>query len=109
MTKIKIWNKVYTVVFTNNKEDLLVKGKQCKASISYGKKIIWLDEKLKASRDNLSRAIMHEITHAFIYETKFTQAETYLEEDLCDFVAIYTKPIMQATERAIKGLLKEDK
>ena len=109
MTKIKIWNKLYEINFISNKKDLLVKGKQCRASISYGQKIIWLDEKLKTSQDNLRRAITHEITHAFIYETKFTQAETYTEEDLCDFVAIYAKPIIRATERAIKGLLREGK
>lgn len=57
-------------------------------------RVILIDDSLKAP--DLSATIIHELTHAFIWEYGFYQA-TFTQEVVCDFFGIYGKDIINIT------------
>jgi Zn-dependent peptidase ImmA (M78 family) len=54
---------------------------------------IYIDQNLPLDRKR--RALMHELTHAFLSVHNLSQQETYTEEELAEFVALYGREIYQ--------------
>lgn len=66
---------------------LFVDGTARQGACWCGKSIIYLSEEL--SGDQVSRVILHEITHAYIYATQAAIPESWDEESVCELIAIY--------------------
>ena len=48
---------------------------------------IYLSSELKG--DHVTRVVMHELAHAYIYSTQAIDVESWSEEDVCELIAIY--------------------
>ena len=78
---------IWKVEFTDDKEKLRVDGKVCGGRVHYKPRQIYIDKELPQS--DMRRTLMHEISHAIIYETQIEYKEFYTEENLCEFVGKY--------------------
>ena len=52
---------------------------------------IYISNEIKGNR--LKRTLAHELVHALIESSQIVKSESYTEEDLCEFMAIYAKPL----------------
>ena len=109
LTTIKINNSSYKVVFVNPNNHSLSTGSDT-AICNYIEKRIFISNSL--SDDELLPIIVHELTHAYIYEysqKQFTRDTTWDHEDLCVFMENYGISIVH-TALDIYNLLevKED-
>lgn len=66
---------------------LIVDGEKSWGATYFKSRIIYIDQSLDCT--TRGEVLRHEITHAVIYETQFTQKHKYSEEDICDFVGMY--------------------
>lgn len=94
-------------VFTADAHDpeLIADGRTCVGTTWCGHFKIFLSNELRGSR--LLRTIRHELTHAFIYSTQCEIPETFNEEQICEFVAIYGEEIV-AKSADIFGTVKNN-
>lgn len=65
--------------------------------------IIYLDKDLKKER--MKQTLIHELTHAYINECY--PSEIFDEEDLCNFIAIYSEDILTEANRIYKEVKSE--
>ena len=77
-----IWN----LEITDDAEKLLVNNKKCGGSIVYKERTIYIDSSLT---NDFQRVLLHELTHAVLYETQLQLSNSYTEEDMCEFVGKY--------------------
>lgn len=68
---------------------------------------IWISDELRG--DQVPRVVMHELTHAYIYSTQAITPESWSEEDLCEFVAIYGQEISEMCTLVCHELFPEVK
>ena len=94
---------IWKVEFTDDKEKLRVDGKVCGGSVHYKPRQIYIDKELP--ENDLRRTLMHEISHAIIYETQIEYKEFYTEENLCEFVGKYGDLVCEIC----RGILEEMK
>ena len=66
---------------------LMVDGTARQGACWCGKAEIYISNEVTG--DQVSRAIMHELAHAYIYSTQAIQPESWNEEDVCEMFAIY--------------------
>lgn len=76
--------------------ELIANGVDCAGTTWCGHFKIFLSNELRGSR--LKRTIRHEITHAFIYSSQCDIPETFDEEQICEFVAIYGNKIIEISD-----------
>ena len=90
--QVKINNLTWTIheVDTRNAE-LVVNGAQCFGVCKHYTQEIIIDESLKD--DAKLQVLKHELTHAFVRCHLLDYKESYTEEDLCEFVALYAEQI----------------
>jgi len=103
--KIKINNLEWKIeeVETRSSE-LMVDGNQCFGVCKFHSQEIFLDATLKS--DKLCSTLRHELTHAFLYCYMLESKKTYTEEEVCEFVALYSKQINDIVLDYIKEHLK---
>ena len=68
---------------------------------------IWISDELRG--DQVPRVVMHELTHAYIYSTQAITPESWSEEDLCEFMAIYGQEVSEMTKLVCMELFPEVK
>ena len=83
-------------VETNNSM-LLCNGQRVCGSCHFFHQEIYIDKSL--SNEKTYKTICHELTHAFLYETQIKEHETFDEEMICEFMAIYGKLIVDITDK----------
>ena len=66
---------------------LMVDGTARQGACWCGKAEIYISNEITG--DQVSRANMHELAHAYIYSTQAIQPESWNEEDVCEMFAIY--------------------
>lgn len=66
---------------------LMVDGTARRGACWCGKAEIYISNEVTG--DQVSRVIMHELAHAYIYSTQAIQPESWGEEDICELFAIY--------------------
>ena len=72
---------------------LLAEGKRCFGTCHYHPQEIYLSNSLKP--DAKYSTLCHELGHAFLMETQLDKkSENFSEEELCDFMGMYGKSIM---------------
>lgn len=79
---------------------LIVNNSPCYGTCHHNRNMIYLDETLTLERKK--QTLKHELTHAFISSFLLEQRETYTEEMLCEFVAIYSEKINEIVENYFK-------
>ena len=99
---VQIFRNNWTVLVTKSPKDLIVNNKQCKGCIVYKDSVIFLDENL-SDKDRL-RVLRHEVAHALLYETQISQKDCYTEEELCDFMAIYSPMVEEIVAEILKRM-----
>lgn len=100
--KVAIFGIDYSVEFVKDKKELLLNQRFCRGLTKYSEKRILLDNDLKGK--DLERVIKHELSHIYLYETQISLKDTFTEEELCDFVAIYADHIMEAFIKIISKI-----
>lgn len=88
MKEFRIYDNLWKVTLTDNKEDLIVDGKFCKGAIHYKESCIYIYS--DTSMKDRTRILLHELTHAILYDTQVELKTVYTEEDLCEFTAKYS-------------------
>lgn len=104
MKKFEIFGNVWSIEITENKDDLIVEGKFCKGAIHYKDSRIFIY--FDTSDKDRKRLLLHELSHAVLYETQIELKEKYTEEDLCEFVAKYGLYIIELYNNLIEYLTK---
>ena len=105
--KFLVYNYEWHVVLTDNKEDLMANGKLCKGCTHYTESTIFIST--DTSPKDRIRLLLHELSHAFIYETQIELKQSYTEEDLCEFMAKLGPAIMSVYKDLIPILLEDKK
>lgn len=101
--KIKIGNLEWTVLRAAAHEPVLVvDGLECTGTTWLGKAEIYIDETLQGSR--AMRTLVHELCHAYIFSTQAIRPETWDEEAICDFVAVYALEITKLASEVFNVL-----
>lgn len=83
-----------------NDHSLIVNNVPCYGACHHSINMIFLDETLQLERKK--QTLRHELAHAFIGSFLLELRETYTEEMLCEFVAIYSEGINKIVEEYFK-------
>ena len=73
-------------------DNLLIDGAWRQGSTHFDKQTIYLLESLLSDRKE--EVLLHELTHAFLYATQVNYYKDFDEENLCEFVALYSKSVV---------------
>lgn len=88
MMTIELMHQIWTIEkVPSNSPDLFVGNEFVRGACWCGHQRIVLSQDLTCSQ--ATRVITHELTHAYLYAYQVHVNETFTEEELCEFVAIY--------------------
>ena len=91
--EIHIAGQRWTVRLVNSHDpNLIINGDVCLGTAWPAKMEIYISNELTG--DRALRTIRHELAHAFLNATQCFHNETFTEEEVCDFVAIWAKDIV---------------
>ena len=82
--------------------ELMVDGTHCLGTTWPARLEIYVSNELCG--DRLKRTIRHELAHAFIASTQMVRPESYTEEDLCEFMAIYAEGLARCADEIDKSV-----
>lgn len=100
--------KTWTVYEVPPTDPNLKTGDSSNWGLTYFKdKDIYIDGDLKP--EHKIEVLRHEITHAVIFETQFTEVKKYTEEDVCDLVGTYGKIICELADKVMNELQRKIK
>ena len=105
-TKIKIIGKDYDVKFVYpyapemHKLDLKT-GERALGLTMYFEDAIYIVNDL--SEAETLRVLRHELTHAVIHETQFTEGASFDEEAVCELMARFAPLVCEAADKVMKG------
>lgn len=106
MMTISIYDSKWTVeVVDAHAPELFVNDVYCRGATWCSQQRICISKEL--SERIVYRVLVHELTHAWIWTTQAIMPETYTEEQICDFVAMYARDIVKMAESIIKELFHE--
>lgn len=101
MLTIRINGIDFTVALTNiDDENLIVDGTTRCGAIHYQNGEIHILDTLPPCL--MRQSIMHELTHAYICAYGFMRYPKFSDEQLCDFVAAYSKSICYDADAVMK-------
>ena len=100
---IRVNGYPWDIVFTSDNKNLIDRnGHICKGLVSYKEKIIYVDRNVP--REDIKHILKHELTHIYLYKTQLYVKETFSEEDICEFVAIYGSKIHNKVNNIMKRI-----
>lgn len=76
--------------------ELFVNGETVQGACWCGHSKIFLSDEL--DEPSLRRTLIHELTHAVLYMSQLEVSETFTEEQICNFVAIYGKMVVNTAD-----------
>lgn len=85
---------------------LLVDGKRCRGATHYFKREIYIDKDL--TPEDKKQTLIHELSHATLYDTQIELKEEYSEENLCDFMAMYGAGIIRVAEDYLRKQARDE-
>ena len=105
--KIKIADQLWDVEKVPAHDPaLMVDGSECFGTTWIGHLRICINGSLEG--DRARRTIRHELAHAYIWATQAVRPESWDEESLCDFVAIYGPQISRMADKVFEALFTVD-
>ena len=72
-------------------QELVINGNSCFGVCQYVNQRILIDNSIKD--DKKYQTLKHELAHAFLYCYTLDKKDTFNEEELCEFVAMYSDAI----------------
>jgi hypothetical protein len=57
--------------------------------------------------DKIARVLMHEVTHAVLGETPYSQRQRFDVEEVCDIVGYFVMPVLKDNPRVAEYILSE--
>lgn len=76
--------------------ELFVNGESLQGACWCGHSKIFISDELDDAA--LKRTLIHEIAHAVLYMSQLEVSETFSEEQLCNFMAIYGKMVVNTAD-----------
>ena len=105
--KIKIVDLVWDVEKVPAHDPaLMVDGSECFGTTWIGHLKICVNAGLVG--DRARRTILHELCHAYIWSTQAIRPETWDEEAVCDFMAIYGPQMAKVADKVFEALYLVD-
>lgn len=102
---IAVCNEVWSVSrVPTNSPKLYVDGHFCRGTTWIGHREIAIAEEV--SEEAALRVIRHELAHAYLASTQIRQIDEFNEEDLCEFVAIYSEALIMQARQVVQRLYK---
>lgn len=96
-TLYDIMDQLWTVrIVDAHDPGLFVDGIACRGATWLSSQQIFLSNEL--TEHTLKRVLIHELTHAVLYASQIELPEHYSEEQVCDFVAIYSETVLRHSE-----------
>lgn len=92
----KTWN-IFEVPGAST--NLYIDGKHCRGVTRYLEREICVSSEL--SPCDKRQTLIHELAHAFLYDTQIEIKDEYTEENLCDFMAMYADDIIAAVDSVL--------
>lgn len=90
--KIRINGLLWTIEEVDTRsQELVLNGNSCFGVCQYVNQRILIDNSIKD--DKKCQTLKHELTHAFLYCYMLDKKDTFNEEELCEFVALYSEEI----------------
>lgn len=86
---------------------LFVDSTACRGACWCGQAEIYISNELKG--DQISRVVMHELAHAYVYSTQAITPESWTEEDVCEMFAIYAWEMSALCQQVCSELFPEVK
>lgn len=80
---------------------LQMNGEYCGGVTSFDNKEIYLLRDTKNSYKY--KILLHELSHCVINDCLLSKPKNYTEEDLCEFVALYSRQIINIAEKYFKN------
>lgn len=77
------------------------KGNYCGGICAFDLKEIYLSKNLQLSYKR--KVLIHELSHAHLLDCLIKSTNKYDEEELCEFVAIYSQRILEIANEYFKG------
>lgn len=93
------------LVPTRNR-NLVVENNECFGSCNYTELTIYLDDSLQYSR--IKQTLSHELTHAYLHSYMIEMKENYNEENICEFVSLYSQHILDDCRKFMEFYRNED-
>lgn len=101
--KIDIAGLEWEIAFADaHSPELLVDGSPRRGATWCGHQKIFISNELSTAC--APKVIRHELVHAYIWSTQINLLESFDEEYVCDFLAIYGPQILEASEQIFKTL-----
>ena len=72
----------------------------------YRTRDIYIDEEL--DEDALDEVLLHELTHAMLFETQIKPTRKFDEEDVCETVGMYGRRIIELADKVHKKWSKQE-
>ena len=95
---IDINGQSWSIIEVDEKDDRLkVDDKECWGTCKYDCQHIYLCK--QAMLGKKKQTLIHELSHAFVYEYLLKIQESYDNEDLCEFVAKYGERIVLSANK----------
>ena len=86
--------------------NLVVDNSQCFGSCNYSELTIYLDNSLPYTR--MKQTLSHELTHAYLHSYMIEMKQSYNNEDICEFVAMYSQHILDDCRKFMEFYRNED-
>jgi hypothetical protein len=81
-------------------DGLLTDGKVNWGTTHFKSKKIYVDNSL--DDEDIYEVLVHELTHAVLFETQVKEVKKYNEEDVCEMMGMYGKIIIDLAEEVLK-------
>ena len=94
-TVFKINKTKWTCLFVSQHDETNSSIRGNMGLTRYSDRVILIDSDIK--EPDLTATVIHEITHAFIWEYGFAQV-TFADEIVCDFFGVYGKDIIKIAD-----------
>lgn len=89
---LEINGNEWKIVEVNEKDEKLkINDKECWGTCMYEEQTIYICQEMRLSKKK--QTLMHELSHAFLYEYLLKFQENFDNEELCEFVAKYSQRI----------------
>lgn len=85
---------------------MVADGTVCRGCTWVGQSAIYMSNEL--TDRTFKRVLLHELVHAYLFATQMSIPDTFNEEQLCDFFAIYSEKILELANTLEQGFFSDE-
>lgn len=85
---------------------MVADGAVCRGCTWVGQSSIYMSNEL--TDRTFKRVLLHELVHAYLFATQMDVPDSFNEEQLCDFFAIYGEEIMDLANKIEQGFFTDE-